>query len=193
MSFRRGFKTEANELTTEVRTELGLGLFDPLDVHALAAWLEIPIVGLSNFLKEAPAVRHLLDIEPEVFSAVTVFAGTTRTIVHNDAHAPTRQRSNLAHELAHGLLLHPPTPALDNRGCRHWNQDIEDEAAWLSGALLVPEAATIAIAKGRWTAAGAASHFQVSQAMIRFRVNSTGAVKRIQRSRSPKAPTRTTT
>ena len=183
MGFRRGFKTEANSLAADIRGELGLSMFDPLDPGALAAWLEIPIVRLSEFAHQAPAVRHLLEVEQEVFSAVTVFAGSQRTIVHNDAHAPTRQRSNLAHELAHGLLLHPPTPALDNTGCRHWNQDIEDQASWLGGALLVTEPATIAIAKGRWTVEGAAEHFRVSPAMIRFRLNATGAPRRVQRSR----------
>lgn len=183
MSFQRGFKTEANSLVADVRGELGLGMFDRLDPHTLAAWLEIPIVRLSEFVDQAPAVKHLLEVEREVFSAVTVFAGSRRTIVHNDAHAPSRQCSNLTHELAHALLLHPPTPALDNTGCRHWNQDIEDQASWLSGALLVPEPATIAIAKGRWTAAGAAEHFGVSTAMIRFRLNATGARRRVQRSR----------
>ena len=183
MGFRRGFKTEANELTVEVRGELGLSLYQALDPFVLAEFLEIPIVGLSDFVREAPAIRHLLDVEPEVFSAVTVFAGSQRTIVHNDAHAPSRQRSNLTHELAHGLLLHPPTPALDDTGCRHWNQQIEDEASWLAGALLVPETAAMAIARGRWTQAGAAQHFGVSQAMIRFRLNSTGAIKRVTRAR----------
>jgi Zn-dependent peptidase ImmA (M78 family) len=183
MGFRRGFKTEANSLAADIRGELGLSMFDPLDPHALAAWLEIPIIRLSEFADQAPAVRHLLEVEQEVFSAVTVFAGTRRTIVHNDAHAPTRQCSNLTHELAHGMLLHPPTPALDNTGCRHWNQDIEDQASWLGGALLVPEPAAMAIAKGRWTAAAAAEHFGVSPAMIRFRLNATGAPRRVQRSR----------
>ena len=184
MSFRRGFKTEANELTAEIRAELGLTLFDRLDPLVLAEWLEIPVVGLTDFLEVAPAVRHLLETEQDVFSAVTVFAGSQRTIVHNDAHAPTRQRSNVTHELAHGLLLHPPTPALDNTGCRHWNQDIEDEASWLAGALLVPEAAAMAIAKGRWTSTEASYRFAVSPAMIRFRLNSTGAVTRVQRSKT---------
>ena len=62
MAFRRGFKTEANEITAEVRTELGLSLYDALDPHALAQWLEIPIVGLTAFVEEAPAVSHLLHI-----------------------------------------------------------------------------------------------------------------------------------
>lgn len=191
MAFRRGFKTEANETVAEVRGELGLTLYEALDPHKLAAWLEIPIIGLSDFLVEAPAVQHLLEVEADVFSAVTVFAGSERTIVHNDAHAQSRQASNLTHELSHALLLHPPTPALDNNGCRHWNQDIEDEANWLAGALLVPEAATMAIAKGRWTVADAARHFAVSQLMIRYRLNTTGATKRVQRAQRARSRSRT--
>src|SRR4051794_13610859 len=81
VAFRRGFKTEANEIVAEIRGELGLTLFEALDPHELAAWLEIPIIGLSDFLSEAPAVRHLLQVEVDVFSAVTVFAGSERTIV----------------------------------------------------------------------------------------------------------------
>lgn len=184
MAFRRGFKTEANSLANEVRGEIGLGPLDPLDPHDLAAHLEIPIIRLSEFVKQAPAVRHLLEVEKDVFSAVTVFAGHQRTIVHNDAHAATRQHSNLAHELAHGLLLHPPTPALDDSGCRHWNQDIEDEANWLAGALLLTEGAAIAIAQGRWAVADASQHFGVSTAMIQFRINKTGAARRVQRARA---------
>jgi AIPR protein len=38
---------------------------------------------------------------------------------------------------------HPPTPALYNSGCRNWNQDIEDEAQWLVGALLTTEDAAL--------------------------------------------------
>lgn len=187
MPLRRGFKTEANNLANEVRAELSLGPLDALDPHALAAHLDIPIVRLSDFVPEAPAVRHLLNVETSVFSAVTVFAGHRRTVVHNDAHALSRQHSNLAHELAHGLLLHPPTPALDNRGCRHWNQAIEDEAEWLAGALLVTETAAIEIARGRWTIAEAGSHFGVSRAMIQFRINKTGASQRVQRARAAAA------
>lgn len=184
MAYRRGFKTEANNIAIEVRNELDLGVLDRLDPRRLADFLEIPIVDLSDFISEAPAVSHLLEVEVDAFSAVTVFAGTRRTIVHNDGHAPARQNSNLAHELAHGLLLHPPTPALDDTGCRYWNQDIEDEATWLAGVLLVPEPATIEIARGTWTRPEAARHFGVSTQMIRYRVNMTGAVRRVQRMRA---------
>jgi len=183
MALRRGFKTEAKSLADEVRTELGVDACDALDPHTLAENLLIPIWSLSEFAEDHPTIGHLLTGEPELFSAVTVFAGTRRTIVHNDSHSGGRQNSNLAHELAHGLLRHPPTPTLDNTGCREWNQDIEDEASWLAGVLLVPEPATLAIAQGRWTKTEAALRFGVSPQMIQFRLNATGAVRRVQRSR----------
>jgi Zn-dependent peptidase ImmA (M78 family) len=182
MAFRRGFKTTANELSADIRSEMGLGPFDRLDPRRLAEHLEIPVFGLSAFVSEAPTVSHLMVAEPDVFSAVTVFCGPRRTIVHNDSHALVRQNSNLSHELSHGLLGHPPTPALDDTGCRVWNQDLEDEASWLGGCLLISEAATLAIARGRWTEEQATVRFGVSAQMIRFRVNATGAIARVRRS-----------
>ena len=92
----RGFKAEANRIVTEVRKEIGLSPFDALDPHKLALHLDIPIIGLSEFLNEAPAVHHLLYTESTVFSAITVFSGSRRTIVHNDAHVLSRQASNLS-------------------------------------------------------------------------------------------------
>ena len=83
-TYRYGFKTEAADLAREVRAELGLGAFDRLDPRTLAAHLDIPILDLSALMTDAPNVAHLRDVEPGVFSAVTVFYGTHRTIVHND-------------------------------------------------------------------------------------------------------------
>ncbi len=183
MPYRRGFKAEAKAVATEVRSELGLGAYDALDPRALAEHLLIPIWDLSEFATTHPAVGHLLTQGAELFSAVTVFAGLKRTIVHNDAHTGGRQNSNITHELAHGLLGHPPTPALDNRGCRDWNQDIEDEASWLAGNLLVTEQAALAVARGRWSKTEAALRFGVSPQMIQFRLNATGALRRAERSR----------
>jgi hypothetical protein len=184
MGYRRGFKTEASSLALDIRGELGLGPLDRLDPFCLANHLEIPVICLSDMLAEAPAVAHLLHVETSVFSAVTVFRGSERTIVHNDGHGPARQNHNICHELAHGILLHPPTPALDDRGCREWIADVEDEASWLAGVLLVTEDATIAVAQGTWTRAEAEQHFGVSRQLLQFRMNMTGAVKRVQRTKS---------
>ena len=40
-------------------------------------------------------------------------------------------------------LQHPATRALDDKGCRDWDQGIEDEAEWLAGILLIPEDSTL--------------------------------------------------
>jgi Zn-dependent peptidase ImmA (M78 family) len=184
VGYRRGFKAEAAAIATEVRGELGLGPLDRLDPRRLADQLAIPIYDLSSLAAEAPAVAHLRDVEPHVFSAVTVFAGRRRAIVHNDAHAPVRQNSNLAHELSHGLLLHPPTPPLDDMGCRVWDQDVEDEAGWLAGCLLVTEQAALALARQRLSLAGEAERLGVSEQMLRYRINGTGAAVRVRRARA---------
>src|SRR5206468_5407649 len=97
---RRGFKTEANDIARETRGELGLRDIEPLDPWKLAAALEIWVVPLSQFREDAPRAYRLFRlVERESFSAVTVFDGTERMIVYNDAHSRGRQASDIAHEL----------------------------------------------------------------------------------------------
>src|SRR5258708_16067919 len=138
MAYHGGFKSAANGIAAAVRADVGIGPFDCLDPRALAEWLAIPIVDLSSLEAEAPAIKHLLYVEIEVFSAATVFAGPRRTIVHNDGHSPARQNSNICHELGHALLHHPRTPAMDDNGCRIWSQNIADAATWIGGCLSIP-------------------------------------------------------
>ena len=179
---RRGFKTEAKWIAKQVRDDLGLGLTDPLDPWRLAELLDIPVLRLSEFQESEEGAYHYFRGQGRsVFSAVTVFYGTRRLIVHNDSHSPGRQASNVCHELAHGLLLHAPTPILDDKGCRYWSKEIEEEANWLSGVLLVPDEAAIAVVKGGIDLARAAPYYGVSVQMLTFRINVSGARKRVQR------------
>ena len=182
---RRGFKAEANALAAEVRGELGLGPYDRLDPHDLARHLGVPVIRLSELVATCSAADHFLTIEPETFSAATVFEGRHRMVVHNDAHSDARQSSDLIHELSHGLLLHPPVPALDAKtGCRNWNSALEDEANWLAGALLVTPQMALATARGRFTLGQAQHRLGVSSKMLRWRMNITGANIRANRERA---------
>jgi Zn-dependent peptidase ImmA (M78 family) len=81
------------------------------------------------------------------------------------------------------LLLHPPAVAIDQRGCRDWDQGLELEANWLAGALLIPDEAALVIARRGLTIAQAAEVYGVSEAMVKFRLNVTAAVVRIHRQR----------
>lgn len=184
MGYRRGFKSEANGTAREIRAELGLGALDRLDPWALAAYLDVSVIPLSDFGADAPRARdHFTKVETDAFSAVTVFDGLRRAIVHNDAHLPGRQASNVTHELGHALLLHPPTPALDHRGCRLWDHSIEDEAQWLAGALLLTEDAALWIVRSGTSVTPAAERFGISEQMVTYRINVTGARARVARAR----------
>lgn len=179
---RRGFKTEAKWIAKQIRCESGIGMTDPLDPWELAGLLDIPVFKLSEFRNAAErAYQYFSEVEREVFSAVTVFYGNRRVIVHNDTHSPGRQASNVCHELAHGLLLHMPTPTFDDQGCRYWCKEIEDEANWLSGVLLVPDEAAISVVRRGIDPARAAHYFGVSVQMMEFRINVSGARKRVKR------------
>ncbi len=186
MSLRRGFKTEATGLAKEIRAELGLVPFNRLDPHELAQHLDIPVLALSELEESAPDGAHyFLSTEPDAFSAVTVFRGHYRIIVHNDSHSKPRQNSNLAHELAHGLLHHEPAPAVDGMtGCRNFNSSNEEEANWLASELLVTEEMALAVARGQFTRQDAENRLGISPQMLRWRLNMTGAYKRVARARA---------
>jgi Zn-dependent peptidase ImmA (M78 family) len=111
-------------------------------------------------------------------------------IVYNDSHTLARQNSDIAHEEAHALLFHEPKPATDHHGCRHWDRDIEDEAVWLAGVLLVPEDAALAIARGTWLSEDAEVHLGVSIEMPNYRLNVSGARKRAERAKQSWQPLR---
>jgi Zn-dependent peptidase ImmA (M78 family) len=189
LSFRRGFKTEANQIATEIRSELGLSQIAPLNPWALSEHLAIDVLPLSGMLDEAPSVAHFLGAGCDTFSAITIFAGTARLIIHNDRHSKGRQSSNIAHELSHALLQHPPMPPLSDLGLRNFNKDLEDEANWLAGVLLIPERAALNIASQGLDHAVAARQYGVSPKMVQYRLNVTGAYKRVQqRTRSINLP-----
>lgn len=185
MAFWRGFKSAAHAISVEVRGELGLSPLDRLDPLALAAHLAIPVISLSSMRAAGvEAADYFLSVNEGAFSAVTVFRGNARVIVHNDAHASGRQASDVAHELAHALLHHPPAPAFGDGGCRDWNENHEDEANFLGGALLVTEETALDVVRRRMSEQDAARAYAVSPTLMRWRINATGARKRVHRSRT---------
>jgi Zn-dependent peptidase ImmA (M78 family) len=96
-------------------------------------------------------------------------------------HSPARQASNVTHEDAHGLLLHEPTPAFGPHGCRIWRDEVEEEAQWLAGVLLITEETAVAVARSNLPIAAAATRYGVSEQMMQYRLNMTGAYRRVRR------------
>lgn len=189
---RRGFKSECESLAAAVRAEIGLDTRVPLDSRELAASLDIPVHPISELRGSADvaeAVEHVLGMERSVISAMTIFPEwprRRRVIIYNDSHSAGRQNSDLAHELSHGLLLHEPRHAIVN-GCRNYQKDEEDEANWLAGCLLVPRDAALMVAMNGTAFAVAAEEFRVSEQMMRFRVNGTGAARQAKAAKQRRA------
>lgn len=185
MTLRRGFKNDSDDYSRDVRSEMGLKAYEPLCPWQLAEHLAIPVVPLSEFRDVClDETLYLTQVEPRCFSAVTVFRGHRRLIVHNDAHTPQRQASNIIHELSHGILRHPPTEPFGEHGCRNFNQEIEEEANWLGPALLISVEAALHIVRKSMSVAQASELYRVTEDVIRMRLNVTGARKRLARQRA---------
>jgi hypothetical protein len=183
MALRRGFKTEANKTSRELRAELGLAADAPLCPFLTARHLEVLVVKLSAFERQHPnAVRYLTSAAgQDEFSAITVCIGPLRVIVYNDGHSPARSAANIMHELAHLLLMHPPHPLCGEKGKRHFDAVLEEEANWFGPALLVSDEAALAVAKRGISLRSAAAEYGVSTQLMQMRLNVTGAQRRISR------------
>lgn len=185
MTFRRGFKSEAERISSELRAELDLGPLDQLVPSQLAEHLGIPVFGLTELgrfdVARGGFIHVLQNAERDTFSAITVFVGERRLIIHNDSHACTRQASNVTHEISHCVLEHPPSPVLSPEGCRHWNSQFEEEADWLAGALLIPREGALTLTKRNWSLERMAARYGVSEQLCRRRINETGVAIQARR------------
>lgn len=184
--FRRGFKTWAEQTAARVRQKLNLRPFAPLDPAGLAELLGVFIVQLDGLPDLATDVRQrLLSEHGDNWSAITVGDGQCHMIVVNPSHPKARENSNLAHELSHILLGHDPSMMFisSNGGVslRTYNEEQEEEANWLAGALLLPREALLSIRRKRMSDDEVCQEYGVSLPMLRFRLNVTGVDVQLRR------------
>lgn len=170
----RGLYTYIRGVAKDVRRSIGLTQFVRIDPWAAADSLGIPVIPLTD-LDGCRAVVYFGGAGLAEFSAATGFVSTSRFIVVNDHHHPNRQASSVAHELGHALLQHPPAPVLTGDGFRNWDGDTEEQAAYFAGVLLVPDEACRWIMKDGLSLSAAARLFGVSEHMIDYRLNKSGA------------------
>jgi Zn-dependent peptidase ImmA (M78 family) len=192
-SFRRGFKTWCENTAAGFRRDLNLPADSALDPRALAQHLKIvvwtpnDVVRLGNLAQTH--CDQLLIHDESSWSAVTLVLPSRKIIIVNSSHSPVRQNSDIMHELAHLILEHEPA-RVDMTSERlmildTYNKVQEEEADWLSGALLVPRDALLERLKRDPRDDYAASHFNVSKPMIVWRRQVTGIDIQLRR-RSPR-------
>ncbi|MER6667413.1 ImmA/IrrE family metallo-endopeptidase [Amycolatopsis japonica] len=132
-------------VAAEERAGIGLAPLQALDPYRLAEEHGIPVYPLDE-LGDGPkahaAIRHFTSARSKVWSAALVPVGNSRLIVENTAHSATRRRASLAHELGHHLLEHEfAGMLLTDDGCRRFDPARENEAKFIAGQLLIPDAA----------------------------------------------------
>ena len=183
-SLRRGFKTWCERAALGYRRDLNLKPNSPLDPRLLAQhlgiaiWTPDQIPGL-----DAKAVHQLLQIDPDSWSAVTLFVREKTVILNNSSHGAARQTSTLVHELSHVILEHPPSQVFftpdGQMMMKQYNLVHEEEAGCLSGTLLVPRGALLELIRQRANEQAIATYFGVSIELVRMRKNLSGVMKQV--------------
>ena len=182
MALRRGFKSEAERIARRVRVDLGLNAADPVAPELIAELLGIEVKAGDELLPRE-RFQELEDIQPDAFSACTLRPSLDRVVVvHNPLSPKTRQKSDVAHELAHMLLDHELSRVQRLGDITFLSCDPvqEEEAAWLSGCLLLPRALLLAeVSRGEGSEDIARKH-GVSERMAQYRLDVTGVVRQNQ-------------
>ena len=182
MALRRGFKSEAERIARDVRTELGMKATQSVGPAFLARLLGIE-VRAGDELIPRERFSELESIQPDSFSACTLRPSPDRlVVVYNPLSAESRRRSDVAHELAHALLDHDLSRVerLGDVTFLSCDPTQEEEAAWLSGCLLLPRALLLAEVRRGASAKDIAKRCGVSERMAQYRLDVTGVARQNQ-------------
>src|SRR5487761_1348426 len=173
---RRGFKAEAERLATQVRDDMGVGPYEPLDIHKLVHHVGAHL-RMADELTSRTKLQELEELQPGAFSACTFDFGTRKIIVISPLATTERQRSDASHEASHLLLDHDVKEVEQLGGLSFFTCDPveEQEANWLAGCLLHPRDLLVRSLKRGLDVAAIAEANAVSLQMANFRLRATGA------------------
>ena len=159
-------------IATTQRNQLSYKAFERLSARVLAQYFEAKIFTAETVPNaETEQVERLCNSDN--WSA-GIICKNPLWIVHNSRHAPTRQESNLMHELAHVILKHKMVSYDPKTGLPQRRQQDEDEAVYLGGCLQIPRRGLVWAVQKRMTIAQIALHFNASEEMVKFRTNVSG-------------------
>ena len=179
MALRKGFKSEAERIVRSIRADLGVSATQSVAPEHIAELLGIEVRAGDELLPRE-RFQELEDIQPDSFSACTLRPSPDRVVVvHNPLSPKTRQKSDVTHELAHTLLDHDLSRVQRLGDVTFLSCDPiqEEEAAWLSGCLLLPRALLLAEVSSGATARDIARKHGVSERMAQYRLDVTGVAR----------------
>ncbi len=176
---RRGFKSQSEKISSEVRDQIGLTTLDRLDTKlfldalGIIVWTPNDVPGLDQC-----DIDQLTNNDPDSWSGVTIRENEKIAIIINPSHPDTRQANTLMHEWAHLRLRHKP-----NRVDRSehglllltdYPAELEEEADWLAGAVLLPRDGLLYHRQHGLSTEAIANHYRVSESLATWRLRMTG-------------------
>lgn len=185
---KRGFKTNAEKISIELRKSIGLKCHDRMDCIQILSQLAnfmikefnavaIEISEMSKYGLAPNLIETLCNTRGNEVSAVLLRKDKDYIIIYNQSHSSNRINSSIAHEISHILCEHNfNILSLNQSNCliRELPKEFEDEADWLSSCILVPREGLLWAIRRGMSHDEIASHFGVSAQMVRWRVNTTG-------------------
>jgi Zn-dependent peptidase ImmA (M78 family) len=182
---RHGFKAQSERSAVSARAALGLRPNAPLDPQLYATHLKVIVLEFSALVLSKQGRRQLTVNDSDSWSAMTIQVDGKFAIVMNPVHAPTRQRSDMMHELAHIELRHTPARVEVSQSglllLSDYSDEQEQEADWFGAALLVPRDALMKLRAARKSPAEIAVYFGVSEQLCLWRIHMTGVDTQLRR------------
>lgn len=179
MALRRGFKSQCERRAVEIRRAFDLPPDAPLSASLVADQLRVHVWTERDILNLPTQDLHQLTVsDADSWSAFVIRVEGEHLVVLNSTQSVARKNSVLMHELSHIMLGHELSSAsLTVDGFfvpTTYNQDEEDEANWLAGALLLPRPALLASRRLGWSDPTIMEKYFVSGDMLIWRTRVTG-------------------
>ena len=189
MALRRGFKAEAERTAKDVWGEMDLASGDIMTATALAKHIGC-VVRAADELVAVEKLQRLRDIQDDAFFACTFkIPGNRHAIVYNPLMSEKRRNSDIAHEVSHIILDHRLSrlERLGEVAFLSCDKRQEEEAAWLSGCLLLPRPTLIHDLSKGMTSTTISDLRNLSSSMVDYRVRVTGVNRQLaaRQRRSP--------
>ena len=151
---------------------------DPFELAKYANLLVVTFEEIKGLSEEAR--RHLIGTGKDKWSggaASRKLPDGRKLIILNPTHGKNRHNATLMEEISHVFLGHKPSRlAIETQNkdgktiARDYNADIEEEAYSTGAAALVPYASLKKLVIDGMTAAQIARHFNVSRALVEYRI-----------------------
>lgn len=175
-------------MSVAARQQLGINPLGPLDPMLYAKHVGVHILTFDELSLPLKARRQLLEVDHTSWSGMTIRESGHVGVLVNPTHSPERQASTMMHELSHVVLKHVPVridiSAAGILLISEYSEDDEDEADWLSGALLLPRDALKHYREQGWAPTKIATHFCVSSQMYEWRIRMTGIEIQMRRAKA---------